>query len=350
MERGERLFPVHAAEPAQRSHTRSSPAGTFRCKEEFIMFKMLLASTALTALVTTSAFAQSATTTTDTGAATKTTETITSADSDVAVSNPTLASDLIGSAVYESSAEDAKSIGDINDLVVSPEGKISTVVIGVGGFLGIGQKDVEVDYGTIEWADRDGQRWLIANMTREQLEAAPAFDREAVYTEAQSEPAAVDTTMNNMATGTGQTGEDATMERVENGTSAVETAEQKTEPTMGIDRSVMTPVMTDELSAENLMGRTVYSANDENIGEVGDVLLTSDNSVEGFVLDVGGFLGMGEKQVAISPENLEIMANADGELTIFTPFTKEQLEAQKEYSKEDWDAQRDSIILVVPAG
>ncbi|MBU2485818.1 MAG: PRC-barrel domain-containing protein [Alphaproteobacteria bacterium] len=320
------------------------------------MFKMLLASTALTALVTTSAFAQSATTTTDTGAATKTNETVTSADSDVAVSNPTLASDLIGSAVYESSAEDAKSIGDINDLVVSPEGEISTVVIGVGGFLGIGQKDVEVDYGTIEWADRDGQRWLIANMTREQLEAAPAFDRDAVYTEAQSEPAAVDTTMNNtttmnnMATGTDQTGEDATQERVENGASAVETAEQKTEQTMGIDRSAMTPVMTDELSADNLMGRTVYSANDENIGEVSDVLLTSDNAVEGFVLDVGGFLGMGEKQVAISPENLEIMANADGELTIFTPFTKEQLEAQKEYSKEDWDAERDSIILVVPAG
>ena len=320
------------------------------------MFKMLLASTALTALVTTSAFAQSATTTTDTGAATKTNETVTSADSDVAVSNPTLASDLIGSAVYESSAEDAKSIGDINDLVVSPEGEISTVVIGVGGFLGIGQKDVEVDYGTIEWADRDGQRWLIANMTREQLEAAPAFDRDAVYTEAQSEPVAVDTTMNNtttmnnMATGTDQTGEDATQERVENGASAVETAEQKTEQTMGIDRSAMTPVMTDELSADNLMGRTVYSANDENIGEVSDVLLTSDNAVEGFVLDVGGFLGMGEKQVAISPENLEIMANADGELTIFTPFTKEQLEAQKEYSKEDWDAERDSIILVVPAG
>jgi sporulation protein YlmC with PRC-barrel domain len=46
---------------------------------------------------------------------------------------------------------------------------------------------------------------------------------------------------------------------------------------MGFDRSAMTPVMTDQLSADNLMGRTVYGANDENIGEVGDVLLTSDN-------------------------------------------------------------------------
>jgi sporulation protein YlmC with PRC-barrel domain len=58
---------------------------------------------------------------------------------------------------------------------------------------------------------------------------------------------------------------------------------------MGFDRSAMTPVSTDQLSADNLIGRTVYSANDENIGEVGDVLLTSDNKVEGFILDVGGF-------------------------------------------------------------
>jgi sporulation protein YlmC with PRC-barrel domain len=119
---------------------------------------------------------------------------------------------------------------------------------------------------------------------------------------------------------------------------------------MGFDRSAMTPVSTDQLSADNLIGRTVYSANDENIGEVGDVLLTSDNKVEGFILDVGGFLGMGEKEVAISPENLDIRADANGDLTIFTPFTEEQLEAQKEYSEENWKAERDSVILVVPAG
>lgn len=339
MERGERLFPVHAAEPAQRSHTRSSPAGTFRCKEEFIMFKMLLASTALATMVTTSAMAASETTTTTTGS-----ETVVMTDKDAAMHmNNSLASNLIGSAVYGSASQDADMIGDINDIVITPEGQVASVIVGVGGFLGIGEKDVSVTYDTIEWVERDGERWLVANMTREQLEAAPAFDRNTLYPNDRSAEAD--------ANATGQmAAEVKTAEKVENGTSAVEAAEQKTEQTMGIDRSAMTPVMTDELSADNLIGRTVYSSNDENIGEVGDVLLTSDNKVEGFILDVGGFLGMGEKQVAISPENLEIMANADGELTIFTPFTKDQLEAQKEYSKENWDAERDSIILVVPAG
>jgi sporulation protein YlmC with PRC-barrel domain len=302
------------------------------------MFKMLLASTALATMVATSAMAANETTTTAGS------ETVVMTDKDAAIHmNNSLASNLIGSAVYGSASEDAEKIGDINDIVITPEGQVASVIVGVGGFLGIGEKNVAVEYGTIEWVERDGERWLVANMTREQLETAPAFDRNTLYPDNRSAEAD--------ANATGQmAAEDQTAEKVENGTSAVETAEQKTEQTMGIDRSAMTPVMTDELSADNLIGRTVYSANDENIGEVGDVLLTSDNKVEGFVLDVGGFLGMGEKPVAISPENLEIMANADGELTIFTPFTKEQLEAQKEYSKEDWDAKRDSIILVVPAG
>jgi len=303
------------------------------------MFKMLLASTALATMVTTSAMAANETTTTTAGS-----ETVVTMDKDAAMHmNNSLASNLIGSAVYGSASQDADMIGDINDIVITPEGQVASVIVGVGGFLGVGAKDVAVQYNTVEWVERDGERWLVANMTREQLEAAPSFDRNTLYPDNRSAEAD--------ANATGQmAAEDKTAEKVENGTSAVETAEQKTEQTMGLDRSAMTPVMTDELSADNLMGRTVYSANDENIGEVGDVLLTSDNKVEGFVLDVGGFLGMGEKPVAISPENLEIMADADGELTIFTPFTKEQLEAQKEYSKEDWDAERDSIILVVPAG
>ena len=304
------------------------------------MFKMLLASTALATLVSTSVMAAS-TTTNATATTTATgTETVATTDANAAIQGSSLASDLIGSAVYGSASEDADMIGDINDIVISPEGEVAAVIVGVGGFLGIGEKDVSVSYDTIEWVDRDGDRWLVANMTREQLESAPAFNREALYTEARSTDQDMDATGQMAA-------EEKTAENIENGDSAVEMAEEKT---MRIDRSAMTQVTTEDLTADNLIGRTVYSSTDENIGEVGDVLLTADNKVEGFVLDVGGFLGMGEKQVAISPENLDIRTDSDGELIVFTPFTKDQLEAQKEYSKENWEAERDNIILVVPAG
>ena len=324
------------------------------------MFKMLLASTALATLVTTTAFAANETAPANADTAV-TTETGTTAAADADVNEAkaaaertdnTLASNLIGSAVYASAAEDAEMIGDVNDIVISPEGEVASVIVGVGGFLGIGEKDVAVKYDTIEWVERNNNRWLVANMNREQLEAAPAFDRTALYPENNAADATDEgvTTMTDGAMTEQPTAAEETANNVENGASAVADAEQKTEQTMGIDRTAMTPVTTEELTADNLTGQTVYGANDENIGEVGDVLLTADNQVEGFILDVGGFLGIGEKEVAISPENLEIMADADGELVVFTPFTQEQLEAQPEYSEEAWEAERDSVIMVVPAG
>lgn len=59
------------------------------------------------------------------------------------------ASQLVGATVYNS---DGKSIGTINDLLVSSNGTISNAIISVGGFLGIGQKLVEVPFSQIKFA------------------------------------------------------------------------------------------------------------------------------------------------------------------------------------------------------
>jgi hypothetical protein len=55
---------------------------------------------------------------------------------------------LVGVAVYDS--ED-KSVGKIADLLLDKEGSVKAVVIGIGGFLGIGTKDVAVPYSEIHW-------------------------------------------------------------------------------------------------------------------------------------------------------------------------------------------------------
>ena len=60
----------------------------------------------------------------------------------------------------------------MNDLVIGEDGKIEAIVVGVGGFLGIGEKDVAVEYAELDWAEKDGDRWLVAPMTKEQLESA----------------------------------------------------------------------------------------------------------------------------------------------------------------------------------
>ena len=96
----------------------------------------------------------------------------------------------------------------------------------------------------------------------------------------------------------------------------------------------------EQLSTENLIDSAVYGANDENIGSVGDVLLTEDGQVDAMVVDVGGFLGIGTRHVAIGVDNLEFMIDDAGSWYVFTPFTQEELEAQPQYDEQTYLEQR----------
>jgi Bacterial protein of unknown function (DUF937)/PRC-barrel domain len=68
-------------------------------------------------------------------------------------------------------------IGSIKDLLVAPDGRIAAAVIGVGGFLGIGEKDVAVPLTTLQLEQRDNRRRLIIEAVKETLQAAPAFEQ-----------------------------------------------------------------------------------------------------------------------------------------------------------------------------
>jgi len=84
-----------------------------------------------------------------------------------------LASSLIGSTVEGPSGE---ALGDINDVVLNDEGIVDGVVIGVGGFLGIGEKNVAVSFDAIERStDAGGNIVFTLNTTAEDLESAPQY-------------------------------------------------------------------------------------------------------------------------------------------------------------------------------
>lgn len=89
-----------------------------------------------------------------------------------------LASNLIGKAVYSGKGENANKVGDVNDVLMSSDGKAQAVVIGVGGFLGVGEKDVAVEFDRIHWSvDKDNDKRLSIAATKADLESAPAFHR-----------------------------------------------------------------------------------------------------------------------------------------------------------------------------
>lgn len=82
--------------------------------------------------------------------------------------------DLVGADVY---GTDEEKIGDINDLLIAGDGNVSAVVIGVGGFLGIGEKDVAVPLETLEVVVEDGAMVLRLEATEAELMEAPDFVR-----------------------------------------------------------------------------------------------------------------------------------------------------------------------------
>ena len=84
-----------------------------------------------------------------------------------------LASAIIGKSAYNSQDE---SIGEVNDLVTDPSGKILAALIGVGGFLGIGEKDVAVRFEDLKFArDESNNLKVVLNVNKDTLASAPDY-------------------------------------------------------------------------------------------------------------------------------------------------------------------------------
>jgi hypothetical protein len=83
------------------------------------------------------------------------------------------ASKLIGISVTNDAKE---TIGSINEVVLGRDGKVVAVVIGVGGFLGIGEREVGINYGALRLShDSSGKLIATFNVSKDALKGAPAW-------------------------------------------------------------------------------------------------------------------------------------------------------------------------------
>lgn len=89
-------------------------------------------------------------------------------------SSQTLASSIMGMSIHNGTGKDAKDIGKVTDLILDKDHKLTGVVVGVGGFLGIGQKDVGIPWSKVQDIDPEAQV-AIVDMSKEALEKAPPF-------------------------------------------------------------------------------------------------------------------------------------------------------------------------------
>ncbi len=89
-------------------------------------------------------------------------------------SSQILASSILSMSIQNRSGDDAKRIGTVNDLIMDKHHKLVGIVVGVGGFLGMGQKNVGIPWSAVANVNSE-KRVAVVNVTKAELQEAPAF-------------------------------------------------------------------------------------------------------------------------------------------------------------------------------
>ena len=88
------------------------------------------------------------------------------------------------------------------------------------------------------------------------------------------------------------------------------------------------------ITTNNILGLDIQNLKDENIGKIQDVIIT-DGVLTGYIVSVGGFLGIGDKYVIVSPLSLKIdYSESHKKWTAKLDTTKELLEKAPEFKYE----------------
>jgi hypothetical protein len=82
------------------------------------------------------------------------------------------------------------------------------------------------------------------------------------------------------------------------------------------------------LTVDDLRSAKVYGRNDDSIGSISDLVVTTDGTITHAVIDVGGFLGMGARSVSMPFADLTVLRETGGhDVRVYTNASKAQLEA-----------------------
>lgn len=266
------------------------------------------------------------------------------------------ASDFIGMRVYTTETEATEEefagvqdnwndIGEINDVVMSRDGAIEAVLVDIGGFLGIGERQVAVDMDAIRFVsdsstdDMENDFFLVMSAARADLENAPEYSwsnaadaAEGAMQETAEAAGAAAGAAAETATDVANATENAAAETAE----AAESTAEEVADAATTGAAERTPMQREgymvaeraDLTTEMLTGARVYDTKDEWIGEVSTLIVGEDGTLNEAVIDVGGFLGIGEKPVALTMDKIDILREDGGnDIRVYVPMSKEELEA-----------------------
>ncbi|MEQ6201539.1 PRC-barrel domain-containing protein [Sulfitobacter sp. HNIBRBA2951] len=251
------------------------------------------------------------------------------------------ASEVIGMRVYASEADiqgetvtmdgqkEWDDIGEINEILLTRSGEVQSVIVGVGGFLGIGEKDVSVAMDQLQFVTEEGEidnYFIVIKASAAGVEEAPSYESSQMKAPMADDKEAMADEKEVMADDKEAMADD-TKEMEAN-----EAATDKAPATPMTEREGYMTVSSDDLNTEDLTGARIYSSNDEDIGEISELLVTDNGKLDRAIIDVGGFIGLGEKSVAVKMDELQILRQDDGgDIRVYIDATEEALEKMPEY-------------------
>ena len=231
------------------------------------------------------------------------------------------ANKLIGRSVTNKNND---TIGKIESVYLNANGKVDSVIVGVGGFLGVGER-----YARLHWKDlkiSDNGEKVMLDMSKDQLKAmAPykykdqaergqVFNDRGIYKD--DNRAAADaraTTADNR--------DRATADNRADNRSTANTQSTGDFNTQG------------DVSANAVIGTTVKNANKDTVGSVEDLYVDGSGNIKTVVVSVGGFLGVGTKDVAVKWSDLKQTRDGSS-VALTTSMSKDELKALPDYKYE----------------
>jgi hypothetical protein len=241
---------------------------------------------------------------------------------------------------------DDETIGEIKSVHIGADGKVDQLIVGVGGFLGVGEREVAIAWNDLTISG-NGER-VVANMSKDQLKALPEYkysdpsyrgrifgDRGIIGGPTRTGEVAPPTTPREPAgTVPGRTRTAETEPGRTKPMDAPGTARDAGKPPASATKAFNT---SGEMSGEAVIGATVRNQQNETVGSINDIYLDSNGAVKTVIVSVGGFLGMGSHDVALPWSDLSFGRDGSS-LIVTTSATKDHLKALPAFKREQAQA------------
>jgi sporulation protein YlmC with PRC-barrel domain len=278
------------------------------------------------------------------------------------------ADDLLGQPLRD---QQGNEIGKISDLLIDRDGRIAGLIVSVEGqamaddrtarteqrqeserdmtFGTEGEREVALSWDVIELTTENGETVATASIERQTLEQASEFEARDEHRVGVERTTGMQREREAGAAGTAGTArQPGTQDRDHDQTAEYDrerqdpTAAREHDETRTMQRERVTGMQAfiqrqehDDFVADNLIGSSVRDINDEEVGQISDLLLDREGKIKGVVIGVGGFLGIGERDVALSWDAIQLTTNEDGDPVARVDLDEEMLENAPEFEPRD---------------